>query len=159
MGKIENKQTPNDFVPLSKYCVGIAAARTQEYLLFPWTQRTCSSPTALNEIFLITYITQSSHLHMTDSSNSTAMTKQQRIFLGADWMWAIAVQILCLTERGRDGRGLPPRWYILNPCKMAKTESANRNKAERMVDFCVSIGNDCYSLFLLWPQGRLRQHL
>lgn len=33
---------------------------------------------------------------------------------------------------------------------MAKTESANRNKAERMVYFCTSIGNDCYSLFLLF---------
>lgn len=33
---------------------------------------------------------------------------------------------------------------------MAKTESANRNKSERMLDFCVSIGNDCYSLFLLF---------
>lgn len=157
--RILNK--PNNFVPLSKYCVGIAAARTQEYLLFPWTQRTCSSPTALNEIFLITYITQSSHLHMTDSSNSTAMTKQQRIFLGADWVWAvlerptknpriqIAVQILHLPERGGPAEDIPPEVYT-ESMQMAKMESAHKNKAERMVDFCASIGNDCYALFLLF---------
>nr|XP_029499713.1 rab15 effector protein [Oncorhynchus nerka] len=154
---------PNDFVPLFTDCVGIAAARTQEYLLFLDPEdKFQPSPSALNDIFLMTYITQSSHLHMTDSFNCTTMTKQQRILLGADWVWAvlerptknprvqIAVQILHLPERGGGpAEDIPPEVYT-ESMQMAKMESAHKNKAERMVDFCASIGNDCYALFLLF---------
>ncbi|KAL0968561.1 hypothetical protein UPYG_G00268490 [Umbra pygmaea] len=155
--------TPNSFVPHFNDCVGRAAARTQEYLQFVDPEdKFIPSPTSLNEIFLMTYISQSSRLQMTNSFNCTPMTSQQRILLGADWVWAvldrptknpciqIAVQILHLPERcGERASGVSPE-VCTESMQMAKMESGNRNEAERMVDFCMSIGTDCYALFLLF---------
>ncbi|XP_019895823.1 rab15 effector protein [Esox lucius] len=155
-------ETPNNFVPHFSDSVGRAAARTQEYLLFVDPEgKFKPSPAALGEVFLMTYVSRSSHLHMTDSFNCTAMTKQQRVLLGADWVWAvlerptknpciqIAVQILHLSENDRGLAEEHPE-VCAESMEMAKMESANRNKAERMVDFCASVGRDCYALFLLF---------
>uniref|UniRef100_A0A8C7GXA5 Sb:cb470 n=1 Tax=Oncorhynchus kisutch TaxID=8019 RepID=A0A8C7GXA5_ONCKI len=163
MGKIESKQPAPDIPKKISTWWERLQKKTQEYLLFLDPEdKFQPSPSALNDIFLMTYITQSSHLHMTDSFNCTTMTKQQRILLGADWVWAvlerptknpriqIAVQILHLPERGGGpAEDIPPEVYT-ESMQMAKMESAHKNKAERMVDFCASIGNDCYALFLLF---------
>ncbi|KAJ8002787.1 hypothetical protein DPEC_G00162580 [Dallia pectoralis] len=160
LGRTPN--SPDNFVSHFSDCVGRAAARTQEYLLFVDPEgKFKPSPVALSEVFLMTYVSRSCHLHMTDSLNCTAMTDQQRVLLGADWVWAvlekptknpciqIAVQILHLSEKSKGPAEDPPEIYT-ESMQMAKMESADRNKAERMVDFCTSIGRDCYALFLLF---------
>lgn len=108
----------------------------------------------------MTYISQSVNLNMTDAFNCTAMTPEQRILLGADWVWAvlekptknpriqIAVQVLHLPEReNADENGIPPD-FCSESVQIAQMESSDRNMYERMVDFCTSIGKDCYALFL-----------
>lgn len=108
----------------------------------------------------MTYISQSVSLNMIDSFNCTAMTPEQRILLGADWVWAvlekptknpriqIAVQVLHLPERdSADENGIPPE-ACSESVQIAQMESCDRNMYERLVDFCTSIGKDCYALFL-----------
>lgn len=113
----------------------------------------------------MTYITQSVNINLTDIFNCTAMTPEQQILLGADWVWAIlekptknpktqiAVRVLHLPER--DGAKVSP--VTAEDCsesiRMAWMESRNKNLCERMVDFCTSIGKDCYALFLFF--GRM----
>ncbi|KAM8751773.1 rab15 effector protein [Acanthopagrus latus] len=152
---------PNDFIPLFNDCISAASCRTQEYLLFKDPEdKFHASPEALTEIFLMTYISQSVSLNMIDSFNCTAMTPEQRILLGADWVWAvlekptknpriqIAVQVLHLPERdSADENGIPPE-ACSESVQIAQMESCDRNMYERLVDFCTSIGKDCYALFL-----------
>ena len=108
----------------------------------------------------MTYISQSVTLNMTDSFNCTAMTPEQRILLGADWVWAIlekptknpriqiAVQVLHLPDReDTEEDGIPPE-ACSESIQLAQKESSDKNMYERMVDFCASIGKDCYALFL-----------
>nr|XP_057942706.1 rab15 effector protein [Doryrhamphus excisus]XP_057942707.1 rab15 effector protein [Doryrhamphus excisus] len=151
----------NDFVPLFSDCIAAASSRTQEYLLFKDPEdKFRPSPEVLTQIFLMTYISQSVNLNMTDVFNCTAMTPGQRVLLGADWVWAvlekptknpriqIAVQVLHLSDKepGEENGHVP------GPCsesvQMAHKESGDKNMYERMVDFCTSIGKDCYALFL-----------
>ncbi|XP_030281447.1 rab15 effector protein [Sparus aurata] len=152
---------PNDFIPLFNDCISAASCRTQEYLLFKDPEdKFHASPEVLTEVFLMTYISQSVNLNMTDAFNCTAMTPEQRILLGADWVWAvlekptknpriqIAVQVLHLPEReNADENGIPPD-FCSESVQIAQMESSDRNMYERMVDFCTSIGKDCYALFL-----------
>lgn len=107
----------------------------------------------------MTYITQSISLNMTDTFNCTAMTPSQRILLGADWVWSvlekptknpriqIAVQVLHLPV-GEDAEedGVPSE--ACSESVQIAQESSNKNMYENLVDFCTSIGKDCYALFL-----------
>lgn len=108
----------------------------------------------------MTYITQSVSLNLTDTFNCTALTPGQRILLGADWVWAvlekptknpriqIAVQVLNLSDKdSAEESDIPPE-ACSESVQIAQQESSNRNMHERMVDFCTSIGKDCYALFL-----------
>ncbi|KAM4553236.1 rab15 effector protein [Fundulus diaphanus] len=152
-----------DFTRLISNCISFASTRTQEYLVFKDPEgKFQPSSQALTQVFLMTYITQSVNLDYTDTFNCTAMTPEQRILLGADWVWAIlekpsknpkiqiAVQVLHLPEREeaeeREADGKP----VSESIQMAQMESRNRNMYERMVDFCTSIGKDCYALFLFF---------
>ncbi|XP_070686734.1 rab15 effector protein [Pempheris klunzingeri] len=151
---------PNDFIPLFNDCISAASSRAQECLLFEDPEdKFHPSPEVLSQVFLMTYITQSVNLNMTDTFNCTAMTPEQRILLGADWVWAvlekptknpriqIAVQVLHLTNRGGAvDDGIHSEAY--SESVQIAQESSNKNMFERLVDFCASIGKDCYALFL-----------
>ncbi|CAF95402.1 unnamed protein product [Tetraodon nigroviridis] len=152
---------PNDFIPLFNDCVVAASSRTQEYLLFKDPEdKFRASPEVLTQIFLMTYISQSVNLNITDTFNCTAMTPEQRILLGADWVWAvlekptknpriqIAVQVLHLPakESAEENEMLPEAYR--ESVQIAQMETSNKNMHERLVDFCTSIGKDCYALFL-----------
>lgn len=108
----------------------------------------------------MTYITQSVTLAMTDTFNCTVMTPGQRVLLGADWVWAvldkptknpriqIAVQVLYLPDMEDAEESSVPAEACSESIQIAEMESSNRNMFERLVDFCTSIGKDCYALFL-----------
>lgn len=98
---------------------------------------------------------------MTDAFSCTVMTAEQRIILGADWVWAvlerptknpriqIAVQVLYLAEKeGTEENTAAPAFP--ESVQMAQKESSNKTTYERLVDFCTSIGKDCYALFLFF---------
>ncbi|XP_034734325.1 rab15 effector protein [Etheostoma cragini] len=152
---------PNDFIPLFIDCISAASSRTQEYLLFKDPEdKFHPSPEVLTQVFLMTYISQSVSLNLTDAFNCTAMTPEQRILLGADWVWAvlekptknpriqIAVQVLHLSDmEDVEVNGIPPEAFS-ETVQIAQKESSNKTMYERMVDFCTSIGKDCYALFL-----------
>uniref|UniRef100_UPI003AAEC3FD rab15 effector protein n=1 Tax=Centroberyx gerrardi TaxID=166262 RepID=UPI003AAEC3FD len=154
---------PNDFIPLFSDCISTASSKTQEYLVFKDPEdKFHPSPEVLTQIFLMAYISQSINLNMTENFNCTAMTPAQRILLGADWVWAvlekptknpriqIAVQVLHLPDReGAEEDGYPPE-ACTESMQMAQRESSHRTMCERMVDFCTSIGKDCYALFLFF---------
>ncbi|XP_070763182.1 rab15 effector protein [Enoplosus armatus] len=152
---------PNDFIPLFNDCISAASSRTQEYLLFKDPEdKFHPSPEVLTQVYLMTYITQSVSLNMTDTFNCTAMTPGQRILLGADWVWAvlekpsknpriqIAVQVLHLPD-GEDAEenGAPPE-ACSESVQIAQKECSNKTMYEKLVDFCTSVGKDCYALFL-----------
>ncbi|KAI3371694.1 hypothetical protein L3Q82_024254 [Scortum barcoo] len=152
---------PNDFIPLFNDCITAASSRTQEYLLFKDPEdKFHPSPEVLTQVFLMTYISQSINLNMTDAFNCTAMTPEQRILLGADWVWAIlekptknpriqiAVQVLHLSDsEDAEENAIPPE-ACSESVQIAQKESSNKTMYERVVDFCTSIGKDCYALFL-----------
>lgn len=179
---------PNDFIPLFNDCISAATSRTQEYLLFKDPEdKFRPSPEVLTQvrrfkditgsegqkwgesflkllvlwqIFLMTYIAQSVNLNMMDAFNCTAMTPEQRILLGADWVWAvlekptknpriqIAVQVLHLPDKENgEENGVSPEVFS-ESVQIAQQESGNKNAHEKLVDFCTSIGKDCYALFL-----------
>ncbi|XP_029290318.1 rab15 effector protein [Cottoperca gobio] len=152
---------PNSFIPLFNDCISTASSRTQEYLLFKDPEdKFHASPEVLTQIFLMTYISQSVSRNMTDTFNCTAMTPEQRILLGADWVWAmletptknpqiqIAVQVLHLPNRVNAEENSIPQEACSESIQIAQKESSNKTPYERMVDFCTSIGKDCYALFL-----------
>ncbi|XP_054888453.1 rab15 effector protein [Poeciliopsis prolifica] len=154
---------PIDFTRLISDCISFASARTREYLVFKDPEgRLQPSPLALTQVFLMTYITQSVSLDFTDTFNCTAMTPEQRILLGADWVWAIlekptknpkiqiAVQVLHLPEREEAEERATTGKPVSESIQMARWESRNGNTYERMVEFCTSIGKDCYALFLFF---------
>ncbi|XP_014892747.1 rab15 effector protein [Poecilia latipinna] len=155
--------SPNDFTRLISNCISLASTRTQEYLVFKDPEgKLQPSPLALTQVFLMTYITQSVNLDLTDTFNCTAMTPEQRILLGADWVWAIlekptknpkvqiAVQVLHLPEREEAEEQATAGKPVSESIQMARTESRNKNAYECMVEFCTSIGKDCYALFLFF---------
>ncbi|KAI9523149.1 hypothetical protein NQZ68_030193 [Dissostichus eleginoides] len=119
-----------------------------------------ASSEVLTQVFLMTYISQSVSLNMTDRFNCTAMTPEQRILLGPDWVWAmlekptknpriqIAVQVLHLPDREAAEESNIPQEACTESIQIAQKESSNKTTYERMVDFCTSIGKDCYALFL-----------
>ncbi|XP_035803587.1 rab15 effector protein [Amphiprion ocellaris] len=160
---------PNDFIALFSECISVASTRTQEFLAFKDPEdKFHPSPEVLTQVFLMTYITQSVNLKMTDSFNCTAMTPEQRILLGADWVWAIlekptknpkvqiAVQVLHLPER-EEAEENPES--CSESVQMAQKESSNRNVYERMVDFCSSVGKDCYALFLFYGKKNDKENI
>ncbi|XP_036390471.1 rab15 effector protein [Megalops cyprinoides] len=152
-----------DIIPLFSDSVQLASSRTREYLLFQDPENKFFPSTGtLNEIFLMTYITRSVQLQMTNAFNCTAMTKEQKILLGADWVWAVieapsknpkiqvAVQVLHPSDGEDKGADDFPMEVYTEAMEMARMESANRTKAERMIEFCSSIGQDCHALFLFF---------
>uniref|UniRef100_A0A8C4I141 Sb:cb470 n=1 Tax=Dicentrarchus labrax TaxID=13489 RepID=A0A8C4I141_DICLA len=156
-----NVPKPNDFIALFNDCIAVASSRTQEYLLFKDPEdKFHPSTEVLTQVFLMTYISQSVNLNMTDSFNCTAMTPEQRILLGADWVWAvlekptknpqiqIAVQVLHLPDMQDAEENFPSE--ACSDSILIAQESSNKNMYERMVDFCTSIGKDCYALFLFF---------
>lgn len=110
----------------------------------------------------MTYITRSANLDFTDTFNCTAMTPEQRILLGADWVWAIlekptknpkiqiAVQVFHLPEREEAEERETTEKPFSESIQIARIESRNQTAYERMVNFCSSIGKDCYALFLFF---------
>ncbi|PWA24780.1 rab15 effector protein isoform X2 [Gambusia affinis] len=163
---------PNDFTRLISNCISFASTRTQEYLLFKDPEgKLQPSPLALTQVFLMTYITQSVNLDFTDTFNCTAMTPEQRILLGADWVWAIlekptknpkiqiAVQVLHLPEREEAEERATTRKPVSESIQIARMESRNKNVYERMVEFCTSIGMDCYALFLFFGKKDDRENI
>ncbi|XP_022601928.1 rab15 effector protein [Seriola dumerili] len=163
---------PNDFIPLFNECISAASSRTQEYLLFKDPEdKFHPSPEVLTQVFLMTYISQSVCLNMTDTFNCTAMTPEQRILLGADWVWAvlekptknpriqIAVQVLHLPEREDAEENGVPSEACSESLQMAQMESSNRTVYERLVDFCTSIGKDCYALFLFFGKKNDKENI
>ncbi|XP_035251839.1 rab15 effector protein [Anguilla anguilla] len=159
------KVVPADFTVLFGACVLLAANRTKEYLLFQDPEnKFVPGAGTLNEIFLMTYVTRSVQLQITEAFNCTAMTKEQKILLGADWVWAVleapsknptiqvAVQVLHpadVADAG-EGEGAPPKESYTEAMEMAHMESADKTKAERLIEFCSSVGPDCYALFLFF---------
>ncbi|XP_068596017.1 rab15 effector protein [Brachionichthys hirsutus] len=152
---------PNDFIPLFNDCISAASSRTQEYLLFKDPEEKFSpNPEVFTQVFLMTYISQSVKLNLTDTFNCTAMTPEQRVLLGADWVWAvlekptknprlqIAVQVLNLTDKETAEESDAPPEACSEAVQIAQQEFSDKNIHERMVDFCTSIGKDCYALFL-----------
>ncbi|CAI5668046.1 unnamed protein product [Oreochromis niloticus] len=157
-----NVPRPNEFIHLFSNCISAATARTQEYLIFKDPEdKLRPSPEVLTQVFLMTYITRSVEVNLQDSLNCTVMTPEQRVLLGADWVWAvlerptknpkfqIVVQVLHLSEREEAEQKVS-----VDTCsesiQMAQMESSNNNTYERMVNFCTSIGKDCYALFLFF---------
>uniref|UniRef100_A0A3Q3GZ63 Sb:cb470 n=1 Tax=Labrus bergylta TaxID=56723 RepID=A0A3Q3GZ63_9LABR len=125
---------PSDFIPLFNDCISAASSRTQECLLFKDPE---------DKFRLIPEVlTQVGHfvvcLNLTDTFNCTAMTPEQRILLGADWVWA-------LLEKPTKN---PQIQIAVQTVLIAQKESSNKTMCERLVDFCTSIGKDCYALFL-----------
>lgn len=179
---------PNDFIPLFNDCISGASLRTQEYLLFKDPEdKFHPSPEVFTQVrkfkdmtgsgwknyrlffqkrlvfwqvFLMTYISQSVNLNMIDTFNCTAMTPEQRILLGADWVWAvlekptknpriqIAVQVLHLSDKENVEENGVSSEVFSESVQIAQQESSHRNNHEKLVDFCTSIGKDCYALFL-----------
>ncbi|XP_036399261.1 rab15 effector protein-like [Megalops cyprinoides] len=153
---------PKDFTELFSDSVHVVSARTQEYLLFKDPKnKLCPSTRALSEIFLMTYMARSVQLCMTDTLSCTIMTREQRILLGADWVWAV------VKGNSRNPRvqltvhvfGQPiPEGGAANvltevyteTMETARMEWPNKSKAKRMIDFCSSIAKDCYTLFLFF---------
>uniref|UniRef100_A0A3P8PMN5 RAB15 effector protein n=1 Tax=Astatotilapia calliptera TaxID=8154 RepID=A0A3P8PMN5_ASTCA len=160
--KRRNVPRPNEFIHLFSNCISAATARTQEYLTFKDPEdKLRPSPDVLTQVFLMTYITRSVEVNLQDTLNCTVMTPEQRVLLGADWVWAvlerptknpkfqIVVQVLHLSEREEAEQKVS-----MDTCsesiQMAQMESSNNNMYERMVNFCTSIGKDCYALFLFF---------
>ena len=155
------KDTSKDITPLFSDSVQLASARTQEYLLFQDPEKkfwpTC---TALTEIFLMTYITRSVQLKMPNTFICTAMTREQRVLLGADWMWAVievhtryprvqvAVQVLHL--QGRESENTDS---IVEALGLACAQLTSKTRLEKMIDFCASVGKDCYALFIFFGRS------
>lgn len=152
---------PNDFIPLFNDCVSVAAARTLEYLTFKDPENKFSpSPETLTQIFLMTYISETVVFSLTDTFNCTVMTPGQKLLLGADWVWAvldkptknpriqIAVQVLHLPDREKNHSPVKAEETFGDTLELTQMATGNKNIYEKMVDFCASIGKDCYALFL-----------
>ncbi|XP_013888834.1 rab15 effector protein isoform X2 [Austrofundulus limnaeus] len=153
---------PKDFLSLVSSCISAASTRTQEYLVFKDPEeRFHPSP----QVFLMTYMSQSFSLNLTDAFNCTLMTPEQRVLLGADWVWAvlekptknpkiqIAVRVVHLpgreTQAEEEGAADEAKSESV---KMARVESS-KNGYERLVEFCASVGRDCYALFLFFGRS------
>ncbi|XP_051548143.1 rab15 effector protein-like [Myxocyprinus asiaticus] len=158
-----NKTTSPDLIPLFCDCIQAASSRTKEYLLFSDPEsKFHPSSSALSEIFLMTYIQRSSQLNLTNIFNCTAMTPEQKILLGASWVWAvldqpsknpkiqIAVQVFHLPERTEGNVEELSLDIYREIMRMAGMEVVLRTQAERMVEFCASVGRDCYALFMFF---------
>ncbi|XP_016339202.1 rab15 effector protein [Sinocyclocheilus anshuiensis] len=158
-----NKTASADLIHLFSDCIQAASSRTKGYLLFRDPENKFHpSPSTLSELFLMTYIQHSSLLDLTDTFNCTAMTPEQRILLGAHWVWAvldqpsknpriqIAVQVFHLPERTEDNDEELSLDIYSDIMRMAGMDVVERTQAERMVEFCSSIGRDCYTLFLFF---------
>ncbi|KAM4618300.1 rab15 effector protein [Polymixia lowei] len=163
---------PNDFIPLFSDCISAASSRTQEYMAFKDPEdKFHPGPEVFTQIFLMTYISQSVNLNMTDSFNCTAMTPGQRILLGADWVWAvlekptknpriqIAVQVIHLEEREAVVEDSFNPDMCTESMQMAQMVSSNKTMCEKMVDFCTSIGKDCYALFLFFGKKNDKENV
>ncbi|KAA0724494.1 hypothetical protein E1301_Tti003762 [Triplophysa tibetana] len=158
-----NKVASLNLIRLFGDCIQAASSRTKDYLLFRDPEsKFHPSPSTLSEIFLMTYIQRSSQLNLTNIFNCTAMTPEQRILLGAHWVWAvldhpsknpriqIAVQVFHLQEREEENLEELHLDVYSKIMHMAGMEVVNGTQAERMVGFCSSIGRDCYALFLFF---------
>ncbi|XP_072242721.1 rab15 effector protein [Leuresthes tenuis] len=146
--------------------------RTQEYLIFKDPENKLHpSPKVLTQVFLMTCITQSINLNIPDTFNCTAMTPEQRILLGVDWVWAllekpsknpkiqIAVRVLHLPEWEGSGESSATLEASSDSIQIAQMESSNKSMCERMVNFCTSIGKDCYALFLFFGKKDDKQNI
>ena len=119
----------------------------------------------------MTCITQSVNLDITDTFNCTAMTPEQRILLGVDWVWAllekpsknpkiqIAVRVLHLPEREGADESSATLEASSDSIQIAQMESSNKSMCERMVNFCTSVGKDCYALFLFFGKKDDKQNI
>lgn len=134
-----------------------ASARVREYLEFCDPRgRFHLSPGALEEIFLMSCISRSAQLQMSDSFSCTAMSRGQKVLLGADWVWtfperhgeALETQIVVRVLHSPDDT-TPPTESL----RVAEMTSGQWSRPERMVRFCSSVGRDCYALFLFFGSG------
>lgn len=161
------KMASMDLIHLFSDCIQSASSRTQEYLYFKDPENKFNpSPSTLSEIFLMTFIQRSTVLNLTDIFNTTTMTPEQRILLGADWVWAvldhpsrnpkiqIAVQVCHLPERTEQILEDLSLDLYADVMRMAGMDVVEKTQAERMVDFCSSIGRDCFTLFLFFGRQK-----
>lgn len=119
----------------------------------------------------MTYISETVNLNLTDTFNCIVMTPGQRVLLGADWVWAIlekptknpriqiAVQVLHLPEREGFHVLSSPDNTCYESLQMAQMEASNKTMCEKMVDFCTSIGKDCYALFLFMGRKNDKENI
>ncbi|XP_061577181.1 rab15 effector protein isoform X2 [Cololabis saira] len=158
----------NICAPLISSCIAAASARTQEYLHFQDPEdRFHPSP----QVFLMTCISRSASLDMTETFTCTVMTPEQRVLLGADWVWTalqppaltprtqIAVRVLHLPGREEAAEAAAATRACSEAVRMAQAESSHKNMCERMVDFCTSVGKDCYALFLFFGRKDDRKNI
>ncbi|KAL7885416.1 hypothetical protein AOLI_G00057110 [Acnodon oligacanthus] len=144
-------------------CIRVATSRTLEYLLFSDPENKFQpSPAALCEIFLMTYIQRSNQLNLANTFNCTVMTQEQRVILGADWVWAlldlptknpriqIVVQVLHPLEKMKENFEERSSDAYMEILHMAGMEPSEKTRAERMVEFCSAIGRTCFALFLFF---------
>ncbi|KAG9271980.1 rab15 effector protein [Astyanax mexicanus] len=145
-------------------CIRAASTRTSEYLLFSDPKNKFQpSPAALCEIFLMTYIQRSNQLNLTETIHCTVMTREQRLVLGADWVWAlldssskkeprvqIAVQVLHPPEKMKENVEERSSDAYKEILRTAGMEPMEKTGAERMVEFCSAIGKTCFALFLFF---------
>uniref|UniRef100_A0A673ISH5 Sb:cb470 n=1 Tax=Sinocyclocheilus rhinocerous TaxID=307959 RepID=A0A673ISH5_9TELE len=131
-----NKTTSADLIHLYNDCIReqrSISSRTKDYLLFRDPENKFHpSPSTLSEIFLMTYIQRS----------------KQKILLGAHWVWTVLDQP---SKNPWSGFFICIYSDIM---RMAGMDVVERTPAERMVEFCSSIGRDCYVLFLFFGRQK-----
>ncbi|XP_067849665.1 rab15 effector protein [Heptranchias perlo] len=150
-----------NFVQQFNQSIIFASQRTKEYIGFkdPESKLKINNST-LTDIFLMTYINRSVQCKLTEAISCTPMTKEQTILLGTDWIWAvqdppcknpkvqIAVQVIHVE--GEEEETTERRLPLTESMKLAKEESINKTGPKKIIDFCSSVGKDCYGLFLFF---------
>lgn len=101
----------------------------------------------------MTYMSQSFSLNLTGAFSCTLTAPEQHVLLGADWVGAvldkptinpkiqIVVRVVLLP--GRENQEDEDETESV---QMARVESSSENGYVRMVEFCASVGRDCYPL-------------
>ncbi|XP_048357814.1 rab15 effector protein [Sphaerodactylus townsendi] len=138
-----------------------ASQKLKEYLGFEDPQSKFH-PTmdTLNEIFLVNFIRFCVEKGVEESITTSKMTKQQSLLFGVDWVWTlagadkqiqlqIAVQTLQLTDL-HSSIPLPEMNGSFGNAMLADDVFQDKSKFEKLEQFCVSVGQDCLGLFIMF---------
>ncbi|NXG67377.1 REP15 protein, partial [Hemiprocne comata] len=140
-----------------------ASQRLKDYLGFVDPQSKFQPATnTLSEIFLVNFISFCVEKGVEERIMTSKMTKQQSSLFGVDWIWTlsgddkqiklqIAVQALQLAELLRSEGG--PMEVVEDCCReavLADERFQNRNKFEKLAEFCRLVGQDCLGLFIVF---------